>query len=435
MFWRKASENTGLRPYSGPKPTIAIQNPSFQLSVRFMKLNPEQMELLQEIRPIIEKHVDEAVDVFYGHLGSIPEMREFITRHSTVERLKKTMRAYLLSLAPLRLDDDYAANRHKIGEAHDRIDLPPYWYTSAYQLYYNFFIPKIMDAYTDKDRAKAAITALLTITNLDQQLVMSSYLDSYTSGLSKKEELEKILGDLQSLQEKVNDASQGLAATAEETAASAAHMSSSAERITQNVSQAAKHTDQVVHLAQNGEKQLRESVQAIKDLTQLMLDMKSKISALDESSEKISSIAEVIQGIASQTNLLALNAAIESARAGEHGRGFNVVAQEVKKLASSSEQSVQEIAEMIQLSRTHTAEVSQAMEQNSHSMERVNQLVDKVVQGFTQILESIASNQEQMQQVTEEVMSLSSTAHEIENASEAVAHSAEDLSMMSHQLS
>ncbi|ABZ83301.1 conserved domain protein [Heliomicrobium modesticaldum Ice1] len=434
MFWRKSADESEPRPYRGPKPTISLQDPSFQLSVRFIKLTPEQLELLQEIRPILEQNVDAAVEAFYGHLGAMAEMREFIDRTTTVDRLKKTMRNYILSLAPMKIDDNYVFERYKIGKAHDRIALPPYWFTSAYQLHYNFLIPKIMDAYKDKERAKQAVTALLTITNLDQQLAMSSYIESYTSGLSKKEELERILNDLTSLQQQVNDASQSLAATAEETAASAAHMSTSVERITRNVTEAAKHSAEVVTLAKGGEGQLKEAVQAIRELSQLMLDMKQKIAALDVSSEKISSIAEVIQGIASQTNLLALNAAIESARAGEQGRGFNVVAQEVKKLAGSSEQSVKEIAEMIQQSRHHTADVSGSMEQNAKSMERVNELVDKVVQGFSQIIQSIALNQEQMRQISDEVVTLSTTAHEIENASESVAHSAEELAMMAQEI-
>lgn len=424
MFFSKNNHDVSL-----PAVSINLNGEEARLTQQLLGLSQRDLEILAELKPMIEPRLEELAENFYKQVLAIPTLKQFIETHSIVERLRGTFKGYLASLFNPTIDDRYIQSRVHIGQVHNRIKLPPYWYTAAYQAIFNTLTP-IFQGMRDKAKAIEMIAALQRLTNLDQQTVMSAYINDYMKEIDRKDELEKALSDIQLLQDRVNDSSQTLAATAQETAASAAEMSSTAQRISHNALQATDFASEVNHLAESGEQKIQEAANAIGNLGELIQSMQEKIRMLDESSEKIESIAGVIQGIATQTNLLSLNAAIEAARAGESGRGFTVVANEVKKLAGFSEQSVQEIAEMIQISRQHTLEVSQSMVETSKAMGAASAVAQEVVRSFGNIIKAIGNNQEKVQTIANEIDSLTVTSRQIEEASDEVARSAEALSVM-----
>ena len=120
------------------------------------------------------------------------------------------------------------------------------------------------------------------------------------------------------------------------------------------------------------------------------------IHSLSERSNEISEIIEIITGVAEQTNLLALNAAIEAARAGEHGKGFAVVADEVKKLAEESKRSAGQITEMINHIQMETKESVQMMAEESRQVveglketEEANQAFRLISQSMTEVSDKV----------------------------------------------
>jgi methyl-accepting chemotaxis protein len=156
----------------------------------------------------------------------------------------------------------------------------------------------------------------------------------------------------------------------------------------------------------------------ITDVQQLSKEMSNSMEAVNrlaDNSTNISSILGTIKGIAEQTNLLALNAAIEAARAGEQGRGFAVVADEVRTLASRTQGSAEEIEGLIR-------EVQQNIQRAVETMEINRTMVNKTVDSSAQVGEALESIQGSMQEIQRKTLDIVSTASSQQEAAKALNH-------------
>lgn len=400
-------------------------------ALQLLKMDAEQLALLKEIRPVLEQDAEEIINNFYAHLTMLPGLKGIIDRFSSVEKLKVTMKKYLFSLFPEKVDEKFIEWRITIGGVHKRINLPPFYYLSANQILCDEIIPRIFKYYRKKsDQAVRVSLALQRFLNLDQQVVMASYIQSYINEIDKKAELERALNEIDNLQRSVSEASQALAATSEQTAASAAEMNEATAQISGNAAEAAEFSRQVDSLAQEGARKIQMISETILRLSNMTAEMQEKMQELDKSSARIASVTDVIKEIASQTNLLALNAAIEAARAGDSGKGFGVVAEEVKKLANHSEQSVKEISSLIALTKQNTIAVNHAIAQTTEAMQAAAAEAGEVVSRFGDIMSAINASIQQVQGIAQQIDALSLTAGQIGAASEDVANSATSLAQM-----
>ncbi|MCK8816979.1 methyl-accepting chemotaxis protein, partial [Natroniella sulfidigena] len=286
------------------------------------------------------------------------------------------------------------------------------------------------------------LTSQLNITSQDEIGEMAVAINKMKAGLREIIiQMQQKIEDLSAYSEELSASAEEGNATIETTNELIDHTSVTIEEISASAEEVASFSEEVNSQTNLGSQNIDTTVNSINEINEVVRETVGVINNLDSTSKEIGQIIEIITNIAEQTNLLALNAAIEAARAGEEGRGFNVVAEEIRQLAGETAEATDEIASLVSKTQKQSKigiekvkELEEKAKEGQEITEKTGEVFDKIknsVQETSIQIEETASATKELAQVSDEI---SSATEDMSNMSGEISNSSQELAQMAQEL-
>ncbi len=289
----------------------------------------------------------------------------------------------------------------------------------------------------------------------DHQLIKNSINQLGDSLSELLEEVTQAVEGTASASGQISSSTEEMAAGAQEQSSQASEVATAVEEMTKTIIETTKNAGMAAQAARDagttaegGGNIVKATIAGMDKVAEVVKKSSEKIKTLGRSSDQIGEIIQVIDDIADQTNLLALNAAIEAARAGEQGRGFAVVADEVRKLAERTTKATKEIAGMIKKIQEETGDVVASIDEGTSEVENGKKMADQastalqeIISGSQQVVDIVgqvaAASEEQSsaaEQISKNIEAISSVSQQSAAGSQQIAKAADDLNRLTADL-
>lgn len=402
------------------------RTPAIKIShvpVEFFELSAEVGGCLLRNKTRIIGYVDNVLTDFYLHINNFAETRDLFKDPSRLSHAREMQLRHWDVITDGKFDEQYIASVVRIGEVHNKIGLRPGWYIGGYSFLLNRLIESIDRQFhgilpyfiQSKIEKLELIKAVTRAVAFDMALAIDVYIDAglrdRTETLTRiadifEKSIVAISKDVSVVTADIGSSTSVISQAARMTQERVVHATQQSEETSHNVHSVAAATEEMATSIQEIARRAQEASSVAISAATNVEAAKTQIEELSVVAQKIGDVVNIISTIASQTNLLALNATIESARAGEVGKGFSVVASEVKQLASQTDRATSTISVQISDIQNSTAKAVYTMAEIADVIRNLNEIAAVIAASVEEqgaATQEIASNIQAMAQRTKRV--------------------------------
>ncbi|MBR9970766.1 globin-coupled sensor protein [Magnetospirillum sulfuroxidans] len=374
---------------------------------KFLQMEEEDLVFLRKFKPTLEPKIDQILSDFYSHISSFDQISRIFQSPERIKHAASMQKKHWLDFVFAGIfDQRYMQKVTEIGKIHQRIGLEPRWYMAGYCIALNQITALAIRTYRRRPEiATRLVNTIHKVVFLDMDLATSVYIEqnleatahAVTQALEQKADLferdvKGIVAEVSNAADTMKNSAQHLANNTRDTSMKSVAVAAAAEQAAMNIHAVTAAAEELTLSITEISCQIQRSNMVTDAMHVDMGETNKRVSSLSESTTKIGQIVNLIQAIARQTNMLALNATIEAARAGESGKGFVVVANEVKSLATKTARATEEISR-------HVMEVQAATDETVNSITGISRTIDQI----KDISESIAAAVEEQGAATQEI--------------------------------